>query len=171
MKNLTFRQFNKSLYQIFLCVMIGISFAVCSSNTSSSDDGDNNEPPPAATADVVITVDNVGATAWEITNVEGDDNAAEENVNNTTIMLEENLRYRFVNNGGLTAHPFGFQDSNDAYLLAQGDRKGSFEESDSVDFESDDEGITFTLTPALADQIASYNCQIHVSMEGNITIR
>jgi len=150
---------------------IAVTLAACSTNSSSNDDGDNNEPPPppATTADVVITVDNVGASAWEFTDVEGDDGAATINENNTTLTLQENLRYRFINNGGQTAHPFGFQDAAEAYLLAQGDRVGSFEEEDGVDFESDNEGISFTLTSALAAEINSYNCQIHASMEGSVS--
>jgi FtsP/CotA-like multicopper oxidase with cupredoxin domain len=152
----------------FLCLLVAFSISACSDSTSTDEDDENNPPP--ATADIQITVDNVGASAWEVTGMEGDENAAEENEENTAITLEVGQRYRLVNNGG-SAHPFGLQNANGDYLLAQGSESGSFESDGDTDFESDEEGITFTLTQALADELSTYNCQIHGAMVGSITIR
>lgn len=155
-----------STLKLFGGVFLFVGLMACSSDTpSNTDDGNTGN---AAPADITITVDNVGSSAWEVTDVQGDNNAATQGENNTTITLRENMRYRFINNGG-SAHPFGVQDSNSDYLLAQGSRSGSFEDDPEVDFSSDNDGVFFTVTPALAAELATYNCQIHSSMEGSVS--
>jgi plastocyanin len=85
---------------------------------------------------------------------------------NPTLTLTEGTRYRFVNNGG-SAHPLGFQDSSDDYLLNQ-DGDGSLEGNSGINYEEDDEGVTFTYTQQLADAVANYRCTVHASMEGAV---
>lgn len=151
-----------------LLIVFTLGLASCSDNSSNVIDGGNEGPGPTP-VDITITIDNVGSSAWEVTDVNGDDNAATLNENNTTITLRENMRYRIINNGG-SAHPFGLQDSNSDYLLAQDDRTGSFEDDPDVDFASSTDAVFFTLTPALAGELATYNCTIHVAMEGSVTV-
>ena len=148
-----------------LLIAFILSFAACSNNSSNVNSG-NEKPAPA---DITITINNVGSSAWEVTSVDGDNNAATLNENNTTITLQEDMRYEFINNGG-SAHPLGLQDSNGDYLLAQDSRTGSFENDADVDFISDSEGVFFTVTPELANVLSTYNCTIHVSMEGSVTV-
>lgn len=140
----------------------------CKSDSSSSDD--DGIPTPDPNADITVVIDNVGSSSWEVTSVSGDNNTAATGQNNATLNLVVGQRYRFTNNGG-SAHPLGFRNSNDQYLIAQGSTGGSFESDADVDFVSDANGITFTLTQSLADAMATYRCTIHASMEGSVTIR
>lgn len=125
--------------------------------------------PPAGQEmqpDVTVTIDNVGASAWVVTDVQGASGVATQDENNATITLTPGTRYRFINNGG-SAHPLGFQDANDAYLLREGG-SGSFEDDGAVSYVENSDGVTFTVTQALADEMATYNCTVHASMEGSI---
>lgn len=115
--------------------------------------------------DVTITVDNQGASAYFVTRVEGADDVTELNENNSAWTLEVGKRYRIINNSG-SAHPFALRAGNDM-LLSQ-DGSGSFVDDPEVDFVSDDEGITFTLTEALAEQLDNYVCTLHPAMTGEI---
>jgi plastocyanin len=121
-------------------------------------------------APVIITLDNVSATAWVVTSVEGAEGIADLEAENAALTLEVGTRYRFVNNGGANAHPLDFRDAEGNFLLAQGSTEGSFESDTEVDFVADSEGVTFTLTQALADQLATYYCTFHPPMTGDITI-
>lgn len=115
--------------------------------------------------DVTITVESQGASAYFVTMVEGADNVTELNENNSAWTLEIGRRYRIINNSG-SAHPFALRAGNDM-LLSQ-DGSGSFVDDPEVDFVADDEGITFTLTEALAEQLDNYVCTLHPSMTGEI---
>ena len=112
-------------------------------------------------------MDNVGASAWEVTNVDGASGVAETGTDNPSLTLTVGTRYRFVNNGGSAAHPLGFQNGDAEYLLNQnGD--GSLEGDEGINYAEDDEGVTFTYTQALADAVATYRCTVHGSMEGTV---
>ena len=119
-----------------------------------------------SSADVTVTVTNVGTGAWEVTDVSGASGVAQTGTNNPTLTLKVGTRYRFENNGG-SAHPLGFQDGSSNYLLNQ-DGSGSLEGNSDVNYEEDNEGITFTYAQALADDVASYRCTIHPQMEGDV---
>jgi len=147
---------------LLISILVVIS---CSSNNGSSAD---ETPDPSV--NITATIDNVGSSSWEFTSIVGDNNTASLNENNTTLTLVVGQRYRFVNNGG-SAHPIGFRNSNNEYLLAQGSTGGSFESDQDVDFVSDSNGVTFTVTQSLADAVATYRCTIHASMEGTVAIR
>lgn len=125
-----------------------------------SDDGG------VSSVDVTVTVDNVGASAWEVTGVDGADGVAQTGAENPALTLTVGTRYRFVNNGG-GAHPLGFQNGSDEYLLNQ-DGDGSLEGDADINYEEDDDGVTFTYTQTLADAIATYRCTVHASMEGDV---
>ena len=133
-----------------------------------SEDSGMGDPPPEPDP-VTITINNIGASAWEVTNVDGasigdiSDGASE----NPALTLTVGTRYRFVNNGGINAHPLGFQDASSDYLLRQ-DGMGSLEEDSGINYTEDDAGVTFTYTQTMADVVATYICTFHSSMEGDI---
>ena len=127
---------------------------------------------PAADEEAVgatITLDNVGASAYIISSIEGDAATGTLDENNTAINLQRGQRYTFINNGG-ASHPLDFRDADGNILLAEGSEAGSFEEDEAVDFEVDGANISFTLTEELAEVIAAYRCTVHGAMEGVITV-
>jgi hypothetical protein len=89
---------------------------------------------------------------------------------NPSFSLTVGHRYRIENTAGIGAHPFALETGTDGdYLLNQeqnGD--GSFESDADVRYVEDNNGITFTFTQALADQVAAYQCTFHGSMEGGV---
>jgi hypothetical protein len=123
-----------------------------------------------STADVTITVTNVGTSAWEVTDVQGANDVAETGTNNPTLTLEVGTRYRIDNNGGVGAHPFALEtDTNGDYLLRQeSGQSGSLEGNADINYVEDGDGITFTYTQTLADQVAAYQCTAHGQMEGSV---
>jgi plastocyanin len=129
----------------------------------------SNAGTGSTAADVTITINNIGASAWEVTGVDGanlseiSDGASE----NPALTLTVGTRYRFNNNGGSGAHPLGFQNASSDYLLRQ-DGTGSLEGNADINYAEDDNGVTFTYTQTLADQVATYICTFHSSMEGDI---
>lgn len=140
-------------------------FAGCDSDNPEPDDNEDEIP----VADVIITIDNVEASAWIITAVEG--TTASEvtalNTENPDIKLEENVRYQFINDGG-SAHPIDFRDANGTKLLAQGTIEGSLESDENILWEENEESVSFTFTSNLSDQINSYFCTLHPAMAGLI---
>ena len=120
-------------------------------------------------AGVTVTLTNIESVAWEVTGVEGAEGVAELNTRNPALSLTVGTRYRFDNNGG-AAHPLDFRNERSRFLLAQGGPEGSFEGDPEVDFIDDEEGVTFTLTQALADEIAIYYCTVHPDMVGDVEV-
>ncbi|WP_022835984.1 fasciclin domain-containing protein [Salisaeta longa] len=130
-------------------------------------DGVLMPPSMQSAVDVTVTLDNVGASAWEVTSVDGATGVSSGG-ENPTLTLTVGTRYRFVNNGG-GAHPLGFQNSAAEYLLSQADgQTGSLEGDPDINYQEDGEGVTFTYTQALADAVATYRCTVHGSMEGSV---
>jgi len=127
--------------------------------------GANAGDDGSGAADVTVTIDNNGASSWSVTDVDGA-SGVDGGGENPTLTLTVGTRYRFVNNGG-SAHPLGFQNASAEYLLNQ-DGEGSLEGDSDINYEEDDEGITFTYTQSLADAVATYRCTVHGSMEGNV---
>ena len=135
------------------------------------DEGDSTEGPgdsgTNSSADVTVTINNVGTSAWEVTSVEGASGVAGSG-ENPTLTLEVGTRYRVDNNGG-SAHPLGIGNASDEYLLNQNqDESGSLESDSGIDYEEDSDGITFTYAQSLADAVATYRCTVHASMEGDV---
>jgi plastocyanin len=121
-------------------------------------------------ADVTITIDNSGASAYITVSVEGADTVAEANGENAAWTLEPGKRYRLVNQAS-AGHPFQLRGEGDSVLLSQQEGEdGSLETDADINFISDDEGVTFTLSPSLAEAVRSYRCASHASMTGTITV-
>lgn len=125
--------------------------------------GANDGNGGGSSADVTVTIENVSASACDVTSVEGA-SGVESGGENPTLTLEVGTRYRFDNNGG-GDHPLGFQNSSDSYLLNQ-NGSGSLEGNSGFSYEEDNEGVTFTYAQQLADAVADYRCTVHSVMEG-----
>jgi len=117
-------------------------------------------------ADVTVAMDNVGASAWEVTEVQGGDDLAPTGEENPTLSLQVGTRYTFEN-GGWSFHPLAFRDENDNALLTQ-DGTGRFEDDPAVDWTDDGDILAFTLTDGLAAELDDYICTVHSLMNGDI---
>ena len=115
----------------------------------------------ALAQEVTVTLKNVDSSAWLVTAVEGAEGVAELNTPNTPITLSVGRRYRFVNLGTVQIHPLALRGEDGESLLNQRPQDRPFETDPAVDFEADDEGITFTLTEPLAAQLGNYYCTAH----------
>jgi len=126
----------------------------------------------AQTPEVTVTFQNVGSSAWIIIDVQGAEDAAELNTENTPLTLSVGQRYRFVNLGTLQIHPLALRGKDGEPLLNQRPQERAFETDPDVDFVADDEGITFTLTETLAEQLSTYYCTAHPAplMEGPLEV-
>ena len=119
-------------------------------------------------ADVFVTLDNVGASAWEVTDVEGDD-VAPIGDENPTLTLSVGTRYAFEN-GDWSGHPLAFRDEDTEPLLSQADTSGEYADDPDVDWIDEGEQVVFTLTTDLAQDIHDYICTAHNSMNGDIEV-
>jgi len=117
---------------------------------------------------VTVTIDNVGASAWEVTGIDGDDSLAETGTENPELTLQQGVRYTFENNGWST-HPLAFRSADGGALLSQ-DVDGSFEDDADVDWVDDGDTVSFTVTSDLAAELDTYICTVHPSMEGSIAV-
>ena len=115
--------------------------------------------------DVTVTLDNVGASAWEVTDLQGGD-VAPTGVDNPTLTFTEGVRYRIVNDGW-SAHPLEFRSSDGEVLLSQSS-EGSFEGDSETDWVDEETEVAFTVTGELADELDSYICTVHSSMVGSV---
>lgn len=115
----------------------------------------------AQQVDVTVTLKNVDSSAWTITAVQGAKDVAELDTENTPITLTVGQRYRFVNLGTVQIHPLALRGEDGEPLINQRPQDRPFETNPAVDFIADDEGITFTLIEALAEQVSTYYCTAH----------
>ena len=131
-----------------------------------------NEAPASGEVDASVTLENIRSNAWKVTAVEGAEGITETGVENPVILLEVGKRYRFINHGGLTIHPFAIRGEDGEPVLAQRPKDRPFELDPEVAFEADDEGVTFTLTESLAAAISTYYCTAHPTplMEGELEV-
>ncbi len=126
----------------------------------------------AQTPDVTVTLKNVDVVAWVVTGVQGAAGVAKLDTENAPITLTVGERYRFVNLGTLKIHPLAIRGEDGESLLNQRPQDRPFETDPAVAFRADDEGITFTLTPTLAEQVGTYYCTAHPAplMEGPLVV-
>lgn len=154
--------FNKLLILILASLFSTIIFSACSDDSPTS---------PPVTPDVTnITIDNEGASAWLITEIDGDGASAELDTENTELTLDEGFRFTITNLGAAN-HPFELRDADGNVLIsAAGD--GSLQDDEEINVVVDEQAgtIKFTLTGDLAANVATYNCQPHPDMEGTLTV-
>ena len=155
------------LRALFVAALL-TSFVASGQNQTNKD-----ETPASGEVNVTITLENIRSNAWKVTAVEGAEGITETDVENPVVHLEVGKRYRFVNNGGLTIHPFAIRGEDGEPVLAQRPKDRPFELDPEVAFKADDEGVTFTLTEALAAVISTYYCTAHPAplMEGKLEVR
>ncbi len=153
---------------VWLTVVL-LSFCVASAHSQASDP----KPLAADEANVAVTLENVDSISWTVTSVEGAEGVTEISAEDPMISLEVGKRYRFVNNGSLTIHPLAIRGEDGEPVLGQRPNDRPFELDPSVAFEADEEGITFTLTEALAEVVSTYYCTAHPTplMEGKLEVR
>ena len=121
-----------------------------------------------AEADVVVTMENAGNEAWVVTSVDGDRNVANVDEENPTLRLQVGNRYR-IENLAAAEHPLELLDTDGNVLLAQGGA-GTLADDGEIAYAEDASGVSFTLTEALAEQLAGYQCGVHPEMAGDIEI-
>lgn len=126
-----------------------------------SEDGAMSEPAS-------ITLGYVGATAWLVTEVPGDEVVAELDTENPAMTLEVGTRYEFTSPRA-QLHPFALLDEAGDLLLAQGSTTGALEQDEGVAFVDDGTTFAFTVTPQLAGRAATYVCLVHPPMEGRVS--
>lgn len=116
---------------------------------------------------VQATLDNVGVRAWKVIDVDGDEDFSEIGTRNPDLTLQIGVRYT-VQNQGWQGHPLAFLAEDGSALLTQsGD--GSFDDDSEVDWVDDGTSLSFTVTSDLAEELASYVCTFHPSMEGSVS--
>ena len=114
-----------------------------------------------------LTIDNVGVSAWEVTQDETG-SVAESGAENPTMTFEVGQRYA-VTNDGWGQHPFAVETGDGTALLSQSpDEEGDFEGDADVGWVDEGEQLSFTFTESLAAEAATYRCTVHPSMEGDV---
>ena len=127
-----------------------------------------NVEESAATVESTFTINNVGANAWEVSSTS--DYVETSAGNNPTITLETGVRYTITNDGWNT-HPLAFRNESGTRLLSQESNDiGIRENNASINWSDSGNTVSFTLTEELADEINSYICTVHLSMQGTIEI-
>jgi hypothetical protein len=121
-----------------------------------------------AEAEVVITMENVGNEAWVVSGIDGNQNVASVDEENPTLTLQVGNRYR-IENLAAAEHPLELLDADGNVLLAQGGA-GTLADDGEIAYAEDANGVSFTLTEALAEQLAGYQCGVHPEMAGDIEI-
>jgi len=117
-----------------------------------------------------ITIENVGSSAWNIVGIEGEGASADTGVDNATLTLDEGQRFTFTNLGA-AGHPFQLLDASGNVLIAAGGGGSLQDDADANVVVNDSDGtITFTLSGALADQVATYICEFHPGMVGDLVV-
>jgi plastocyanin len=114
-----------------------------------------------------FTMDNVGADAWVVPSADekyvdlsGD--------SNPTITLEAGVRYT-VSNEGWNRHPVAFLDEEQNTLLSQEPNEtGELEDNDNINWSDSGETLSFTLNKKLAEEVDTYICTVHNSMQGSL---
>lgn len=122
-------------------------------------------PTPEPTGPVELTITNRMAGAWVVT-ADSSGAVAPTGESNPTLTLATGRRYR-VTNDGWSAHPFALRDGDGAALLSQDD-SGRYGSDAAVDWTDGGETFAFTVTEALAADVASYRCTVHAAMRGRI---
>jgi len=131
------------------------------------DDDDNNDD--GSINIVEMTVGNSGASAYFVSQINGNEEVTTLNEDNSAWELTVGTRYEITVTSA-SAHPFALRDSENDILLSMNSVEGTFESDGDVNFQSDGTSFHFTLTQDLADELNNYVCTLHAGMTGSITI-
>lgn len=147
-----------------------LSTIICTLLFISCSDNGINDSELTQEIDATIVINNVGASAWIIEEVNGDGVSTQIDVENAQITLIEGGRYQIVNLGAAN-HPFELRDAEGTALIAEAGN-GSLQNYTpaNVVVDRDEDTITFTLTGNLAENVSTYNCQPHPDMIGDILV-
>ena len=118
---------------------------------------------------VTVNLSNEDNTAWVVTTVDGGDNVAELDTQNPTLNLMAGQRYVFETPSG-EENPIDFRDESGTFLLAQGQPQGTLEDNSEVNFTDEGGSVAFTVTPELAEQLASYSSTTYPEMRGTVEV-
>lgn len=117
---------------------------------------------------VTVNLSNESNTAWIITSVDGGDGVAEVDTQNPTLSLTEGQRYVFeLSTAG---NPIDLRAEDGTFLLAQGQPQGTLEDNSEVNFADEGSSVAFTLTPELAEQLATYSSTLYPAMSGTVEV-
>lgn len=135
-------------------------------STKESTQEATEEPTEEPAGSVSFTLDNVGASAWEIT--DSSENVGQEGTDNPTLTLESGTRY-VITNAGQGTHPLAFRTGMGAVLLSQGSA-GELEAESDINWIDNGETIEFTVTDSLASRVDEYYCTVHGAMNSGVQI-
>ncbi len=155
-------------YPLTLILTFSLIMFACSNDPVSSNDDPDPDPDPEPVSETIITMDNSGAQAYVITEIDGDGAEAETDSGNPQIALQTGQRFTFINNGGASSHPLDFRNSDGSKLIGQSNDTGSFDGNEDIELEMDGDQISFILTEDLAAELALYVCAFHPGMTGPI---
>jgi hypothetical protein len=119
--------------------------------------------------DGAVTLQNVSTQGWRIVSVEGD--GIHKGSGDATIYLEIDGRYHFdVSEIDSDQFPMDFRDPQGQILFTQDDSERDEGDSgmEGANLETDEEGVTFTLTPELAERITFFRATTYPQMVGII---
>ena len=149
-----------------------VGLAGCGSNDGGDGEDGGDDPTDGSTDGggggeeaVSLTIDNVGVSAWEVTE-DGSGSVAPTGEENPTMTFQTGTRYEVTNNGW-SSHPFALSASDDEALLSQS-TDGSFEGDSDVNWADNETELAFTVTEELASELDYYICTIHSSMAGDV---
>jgi hypothetical protein len=125
-------------------------------------------PDPVVINEVNFSLDNEGTSAYFVTAINGNEVVTPLDENNSTWTLTVGTRYN-INVINAENHPLEIRNIDNEVLLSQA-TEGSFEADSEVEFSNTENVISFILTPSLADEISSYFCSNHPTMNGSILV-
>ncbi|WP_148230042.1 cupredoxin domain-containing protein [Marivirga tractuosa] len=150
--------------------LIPIAFLSFSCEEEVDDMVDDNDDDDDNSVNIVeMTIDNSGASAYFVSEINGNEEVTTTNEDNSTWELTVGTRYVLTVTGA-SSHPFALRDSENNILLSMNSVDGSFEEDSDVDFQASGTSFNFTLTQALAGELDNYVCTVHLGMTGSITV-
>ncbi|TVR67208.1 MAG: hypothetical protein EA427_14495 [Spirochaetaceae bacterium] len=111
-----------------------------------------------------VVLQNVAREGWRVISIEGEGvftgGAA-------TVYLEVNGRYQFDLSGIDSEHlPLDFRGLGGRVLFSQSPEEGPEPDLDGLDLQVDEEGVTFTLTEALAEELSFFRATPYPQMTG-----
>ncbi|WP_143815357.1 hypothetical protein [Longibacter salinarum] len=127
-------------------------------------------PPQNTPTTVTITVDNRSNDAWVVVDVQGGTDVTDGSTDNPTLRFKKDVRYVINNMGGENNHPIALKDADGSILLRQDTGGGSLSGDEDINFVANTDGIAFTFTRTLLQEVDAYNCLNHAAMEGSIVV-